>query len=408
MEFLRKLLSSGDFMPHGYCYLWRPGLVWLHLVSDALIALAYFSIPFTLIYFVRKRRDVPFNWMFACFGMFILACGATHAMEIWTLWHATYWVSGAVKVVTALASVPTAVLLIHLVPQAVALPSPKALRIEIAERTRAQNALDNAKKELELRVQERTAKLRETNEQLLTEVQQRKQAQEKLRRSEEELQSLAGRLISIQEDERKRVARDLHDDLSQCLALHCVDLDVLRQTLGASSGTAREVERLRSQAGKLSLKVREISHNLHHPQMALGLRVVIASLCREFFEQHGVAAELSQEGDLSHVPESISMVLFRVLQEALNNVAKHSGSDQVAVFLRVEGDQVLLRVTDRGRGFDAEGVPRASGLGLVSMRERLRLVGGTISITSSLGLGTSAEAVVPIVTPERPTSEAAA
>jgi signal transduction histidine kinase len=361
MEFLRKLLSSGDFMPHGYCYLWRPGLVWLHLVSDALIALAYFSIPFTLIYFVRKRRDVPFNWMFACFGMFILACGATHAMEIWTLWHATYWVSGAVKVVTALASVPTAVLLIHLVPQAVALPSPKALRIEIAERTRAQNALDNAKKELELRIQDRTAKLRETNERLLTEVQQRKQAQEKLRRSEEELQSLAGRLISIQEDERKRVARDLHDDLSQCLALHCVDLDVLRQTLGASLGTARELERLRSQAGKLSLKVREISHNPHHPQMALGLRVVIASLCREFFEQHGVAVELSQEGDLSHVPESVSMVLFRVLQEALNNGAKHSGSDQVAVFLRVEGDQVLLRVTDRGR----VSMPKASHVLLV-------------------------------------------
>jgi signal transduction histidine kinase len=408
MEFLRKLLSSGDFMPHGYCYMWRPGLVWLHLVSDALIALAYFSIPFTLIYFVRKRRDVPFNWMFACFGMFILACGATHAMEIWTLWHATYWVSGAVKVVTALASVPTAFLLIHLVPQAVALPSPETLRLEIAERTRAQNALDNAKKELEIRVQDRTAKLRETNEQLLTEVQHRKQAQEKLRRSEEELQSLAGRLISIQEDERKRVARDLHDDLSQCLALHCVDLDVLRQTLGASSGTARELERLRREAGKLALKVREISHNLHHSQMALGLRLVIASLCREFFEQHGVVVELSQEGDLDHVPESVSMVLFRVLQEALNNVAKHSGSDQVAVFLRVEGDQVLLRVTDQGRGFDAEGLPGASGLGLVSMRERLRLVGGTISITSSLGLGTSAEAVVPIVTPERPTSEAAA
>jgi signal transduction histidine kinase len=261
---------------------------------------------------------------------------------------------------------------------------------------------------LELRVQDRTAKLRETNEQLLTEVQQRKQAQAKLRRSEEELQSLAGRLISIQEDERKRVARDLHDDLSQCLALHCVDLDVLRQTQGASSETVRELERLRTEAGKLALKVREISHNLHHPQMALGLRVVIASLCREFFEQHGVVVELLQEGDLSHVPESVSMVLFRVLQEALNNVAKHSGSDQVAVFLSVEGDQVLLRVTDQGRGFDAERVPRASGLGLVSMRERLRLVGGTICITSSLGLGTSAEAVVPIVTPETPTSEAAA
>ena len=97
MEFLRKLFSSGDFMPHGYCYLWQPALIWLHVVSDTLIALAYFSIPLTLIYFIRKRRDVPFNWVFVCFGVFILTCGATHAMEVWTLWHATYWLSGRLK-----------------------------------------------------------------------------------------------------------------------------------------------------------------------------------------------------------------------------------------------------------------------------------------------------------------------
>lgn len=77
-ELIAKLLSS-DFMPHGYCYLWKPGLVWLHAVSDSLIALAYFSIPVTLFYFIRRRRDLPFNWMFLCFGLFILACGSTHA-----------------------------------------------------------------------------------------------------------------------------------------------------------------------------------------------------------------------------------------------------------------------------------------------------------------------------------------
>jgi hypothetical protein len=150
MEFFRSLLSSGDVMPHAYCYMWRPGLVWLHVVSDLLIALAYFSIPLTLIYFIRKRRDVPFNWIFVCFGMFILACGTTHAMEVWTLWHATYWLSGAVKVITALSSVPTAILLVQLVPQGLALPSPEALRLEIADRRRAQEALDAAKNELEL------------------------------------------------------------------------------------------------------------------------------------------------------------------------------------------------------------------------------------------------------------------
>jgi PAS domain S-box-containing protein len=122
MQVLRHLFSCGDFMPHGFCYLWNPGLVWLHLVSDTLISISYLSIPITLVYFIRKRRNLPFHWMFGCFGMFIVACGATHIMEIWNIWHADYWLAGVVKAVTALASVPTAILLVQLVPKALALP----------------------------------------------------------------------------------------------------------------------------------------------------------------------------------------------------------------------------------------------------------------------------------------------
>src|SRR6266403_4078871 len=141
MAFISSLLTSPEFMPHGFCYLWDRDLIWLHAVSDALIALAYFSIPLTLVYFIRKRKDLPFNWMFLCFGTFILACGSTHLMEVWTLWHGTYWLSGAIKALTAMASVPTAILLVHLVPRALAPPSPEAMKLEIAERKRAQQAL---------------------------------------------------------------------------------------------------------------------------------------------------------------------------------------------------------------------------------------------------------------------------
>ena len=182
-EFLETLFSS-DFEPHGYCYLWNPGLVGLHVVSDALIALAYFSIPVTLIYFIRKRRDLPFNWMFVSFGMFILACGATHIMEVWTLWHGIYWLSGSIKAVTAMASVPTAILLVKLVPEALALPSPEAMKLEIAERKRTEQALHQAKNELELRVLERTAELRKANEDLVAEIAQRKQIEDVLRERE--------------------------------------------------------------------------------------------------------------------------------------------------------------------------------------------------------------------------------
>jgi L-lactate permease len=83
-------LSSDGFMPHGMCYLWRPDILALHIGSDLLIALAYFTIPFTLLYFVRKRRDIQFNWMFLCFAVFIVACGSTHLMEIWVIWRPDY------------------------------------------------------------------------------------------------------------------------------------------------------------------------------------------------------------------------------------------------------------------------------------------------------------------------------
>ncbi|HEV2491276.1 MAG TPA: PAS domain S-box protein [Candidatus Acidoferrales bacterium] len=144
LDFLRQLFSSGDFMPHGYCYLWDPGLVWLHVISDSLITLAYFVIPVLLLWLVRKRRDIPFNWMFVCFGVFIVACGSTHAMEIWNLWHADYWLSGVIKAITAVASVGTAILLVQLIPQAVELPSPQQMQKVIDQLHQQAELLDLA------------------------------------------------------------------------------------------------------------------------------------------------------------------------------------------------------------------------------------------------------------------------
>src|SRR4051812_13521505 len=96
----QEVLAFSEFMPHGHCYFWTPSLIWLHTISDALIAIAYSTIPVTLIYFIRKRRDLQFDWMFACFAVFILACGTTHVIEIWNIWHANYWLAAGVKAVT--------------------------------------------------------------------------------------------------------------------------------------------------------------------------------------------------------------------------------------------------------------------------------------------------------------------
>jgi PAS domain S-box-containing protein len=156
MDFFRQLFLSGDFQPHGFCYRWNSGLVWLNVLSDALIALAYFTIPFTLLWFIRKRRDLPFSWMFALFGVFIIACGTTHVMEVWNLWHAQYWLAGLIKANTALASILTAILLVQLVPKALALPSPdrfKEVNQHLVDRTeelwRANAELASANKALQ-------------------------------------------------------------------------------------------------------------------------------------------------------------------------------------------------------------------------------------------------------------------
>ena len=148
LSILTNIFDSRQFIPHGHCYLWKPGLVWLHIASDLLIALAYYSIPLMLLYFVHKRSDVPFRGIFLMFGTFIVSCGTTHVVEVWTLWHPIYWLSGSLKAATAIVSLYTASKLFTLIPQALALHSPaeleeanQKLAEEIIERQQTEAAL---------------------------------------------------------------------------------------------------------------------------------------------------------------------------------------------------------------------------------------------------------------------------
>lgn len=148
-NFLSPLLDSRNFIPHGHCYLWQSGLVGLHASADLLIALAYYSIPLMLVYFVRKRQDVPFHGVFLLFGAFIVACGTNHLMEVVTLWYPVYWLSGTLKAATAVISVYTGLTLFPLIPQALALPSPAQL--EQANARLAQEVRDRKQAEIALR-----------------------------------------------------------------------------------------------------------------------------------------------------------------------------------------------------------------------------------------------------------------
>jgi len=147
LEFLSPLFSS-DFMPHGFCYLWNPRMVWLHVIADGLIALSYYCIPVILVYFTRKHPDRPFNRVFWMFGAFILACGTTHLLEVWNVWHGSYLLAGVVKAFTAAVSVLTAVTLVAWAPKVISLPGRihlqgknVELQSEIVERKRAAAAL---------------------------------------------------------------------------------------------------------------------------------------------------------------------------------------------------------------------------------------------------------------------------
>jgi diguanylate cyclase (GGDEF)-like protein/PAS domain S-box-containing protein len=122
------LTGSNDFMPHGACYLWQSSILWLHILSDSVITLAYYSIPFALWYFVRKRTDLAYRWVFILFGIFICLCGTTHLISIWTIWHPDYWLEGLMKAATALVSIVTAILIWPLIPKLLQLPSPQTLR----------------------------------------------------------------------------------------------------------------------------------------------------------------------------------------------------------------------------------------------------------------------------------------
>lgn len=171
-EFFEDLFLA-DFMPHGHCMFWKPEVLWLHIGSDITIALSYYSIPIALFYFVRKRRDMSFNWVLIMFAIFILACGTNHIIDVWTLWNPVYRFEGIMKLVTASASLATAIVIWPLIPRAVALPSPQQLelvndelRLQINERQKTQKQLESAYDNLEKIVEDRTAELKRVNEAL--------------------------------------------------------------------------------------------------------------------------------------------------------------------------------------------------------------------------------------------------
>ncbi|MEH2451467.1 ATP-binding protein [Nostoc sp.] len=383
--FFNYPFHSNGFIPHGHCYLWQTGLVWLHIISDATIALAYYSIPFLLIYFISKRKDVPFNGVFLLFGAFIIVCGTGHLMEIWTLWHPDYWIAGALKALTAIISIYTAFALFFLMPQALTLPSPaqleainRVLSTEIVERKRIEKQLRFAEEVAQNSSQAKSEFLANMSHELRTPLNGILGFTQILQRTE-----------SLTEKGRKGVGI-----IYQC-GSHLLTL--INDVLDLSKIEARKLE-------------------LHPVDFYLPAFIdSVTEICRIRAEQKVIAFHIELDPDLPTGIHADEKRLRQVLINLLGNAIKFTHQGSVTFKVQVIGQEsnangqtnykIRFQVIDTGTGISPEQAEKifqpfeqvgnqkqqseGTGLGLAISQKIVLLIGGQIQVESEFGKGST-------------------
>jgi two-component system, sensor histidine kinase len=360
----RDFFGANGFMPHGMCYLWQPGVLTLHVASDALITMAYFSIPFTLAHFVRRRKDVEINWMIGCFAIFIVACGTTHLMEILTIWHPVYWVSGTIKAITAAASVPTAVLLVRLLPQALRWPSPSALKRANDELRDARDAADRANRAKGLFLATASHDLRQP------------------------LQTIA-----LLNGSLRRLGADPD-------AIHAVtEQEKAIGTMSRVLNALLDISKLES--GAISPQIRNFDLTASFEE----LRIEFSELARN----KDLQLEVSQE---ALVVRSDPTLLGQMLRNLVSNAVRYTQKGAVRVRCEPEGERLCIDVQDTGIGiaqdqlaaiFDdfyqvgvaPNSVREGYGLGLSIVQRAAGLLNHEIRVRSELGRGSTFSILLP-------------
>jgi signal transduction histidine kinase len=223
-------------------------------------------------------------------------------------------------------------------------------------------------------------------------------SRKELRLARDAQMQLSGRLIDAQEKERSRLAAELHDDFSQRLALLALGLENASEALPDSPRSAKQqLQELMNSAGELGADIHTVSHRLHSATLeSLGLEPGISSLCKEFSERHGIEIDFSADKIPRFVDPNVALCLFRIVQEALQNLRKHSGAARAEIRLIKHADRIFVSVYDQGKGFDMNDMKAHEGLGIRSMGERARLLSGRFEIHSKPGRGTKVEAAIPL------------
>jgi signal transduction histidine kinase len=375
--------AASSFLPHGFCYLWNPALLWTHLTADFFIGTAYVVISIALAWLVhRVRRDIPFSWVFVAFGLFIITCGLTHFMNIWTLWHPVYWLSGGMKVITAVASVATAVAMPFTVPPIVAtvrdarLSRERELAQTRAHALQEQNErLGAALAEAEAADAAKTAFLRTMSHELRTPL-------NAILGYEQLLEAgISGPVTEQQLAQLKRIHRS---------ARHLLTLvdDVL--TLGRADAAL-----------------------MVHATESVSIPELVASAL-EMVEE-----EAREKGLLLRTPPVPAVTLDtdagrlrQILINLLANAVKFTEAGTVTVTVDVDEHLVAFVVSDTGIGLEPDQLERAfepfwqaeqtvtrtrggAGLGLSVSRQLARILGGDVNVESEPGRGSTFTLTIP-------------
>jgi signal transduction histidine kinase/CheY-like chemotaxis protein len=409
LEFFHELFSQ-EYMPHGMCYLWDPAVLWLNVISDGLIAAAYYTIPFLLFYFVRKRRDVAFKGIFVAFGIFILACGTTHLMGAVTVWSPIYRLEGVIKAITAAASVATFAMLVPMMPALIALPSPaqlaranQSLAREIEERRTAEGEVRSINEDLEERVAKRTAERRALEDQLL----------------QSQKMEAVGRLAG-------GVAHDFNNLLTVILGYNEMLRDRVRLDATAME-YADEVLRAAERASALTNQLLAFSRRQVAVPRVVDLNEIVQGidkmLRRIIGEDIQLEARLSPgipavKVDPSHIDQVIMNLAVNsrdampqggklTIETAAVELTEEYADRHIAV---EAGHYVMLAVSDTGSGMDAATRERlfepffttkekgkGTGLGLSIVYGIVKQNGGEILVYSEPGRGTAFKIYLPAV-----------
>lgn len=408
MSNLLQFFNDKELLPHATCLSWRPDLLWLHAFSDIVTALSYYSIPIALTVFALRRRDLQFRWMFLMFGVFILACGTTHLMGVWTLWVPDWGLSGLVKGVTAVASLGTAAILWPLIPKALAVPGPqqwialnRELTDEVGERRAAEAEVRRLNDDLEDRVRQRTAELVAVNQSLRDEIARRKQTEADLRAAK-------------QEAERANIAKSrflaaASHDLRQPVQSMFWFLGALEQHASGSIRTV--VDGMEQSLAGLKLMLDSL---LDASRLDAGVVVPQpedVALASVFDRMQTEYAPLAAETGLhfrvvpsTAVVRSDPALLERILRNFIQNAFRYTKSGGIVVGARRHQGRLRIIVADSGIGIADEKQAevfeefyqvdnperdraKGLGLGLAIVRRLSRLLGHRIGVVSRPGHG---------------------